>query len=460
MVVQQRAMQVILIQYLVLNGLLVAVSSFGIRQTPLSSKQTIPWLPPQQTWHTRIQTPTSTTTTQLSESNNEVSYTSQPPCRIKVVGVGGGGGNAVNHMLQAGGTDDLEFLAVNTDAQALSQSRAETLVIGRLTTRGLGAGGDPQIGYQAAQESLLDLEQTCRSADLVFVTAGMGGGTGSGAAPVLAQCARDLGCLSVAVVTRPFAFEGQRRQRQAQVAIDAMAQRVDTMIVISNDKLLEIVPANTPLADAFRVADDVLRQGVLGIAELITRPGLINVDFADVRSILKDAGAGLLGIGAGTGKNRAVDAAINALSSPLLDVPIQRAQRVMFQVVGGPSLSLAEINAASQVIATNADDNANIIFGAMVDERMGEDVRITVLACDLKRDIPQPVNGYASSSPLFQQQPLPPAASVAPPTRPSPPQQQQQQPRQQPPVRGFKRAQDPSKRRNGLGGFFRSLRGD
>jgi cell division protein FtsZ len=308
-----------------------------------------------------------------------------PPCVIKVLGVGGGGGNAVNRMIETR-IEGVSFWAINTDAQALSKSLAPNVLnIGRSLTRGLGAGGDPAVGRKAALENKKELDRICKGADMVFITAGMGGGTGSGCAPVLAEIAKDdNNCLTVGVVTKPFAFEGRKRMRQAEKAIEELRKHVDTVIVVSNDKLLRIVPDNTPVVDAFLVADDILRQGVVGISEIILKTGLVNVDFADVRAVMKDAGTALMGVGTGVGKNRAADAAIAAISSPLLDFPIQKSKRIVFNIVGGATMGLQEINEASEVIYENADDNANIIFGALVDETMGEQISITVLACDFE----------------------------------------------------------------------------
>lgn len=306
-----------------------------------------------------------------------------PPCVIKVLGVGGGGGNAVNRMIQTR-IEGVSFWAINTDAQALAKSLAPNVLnIGRSLTRGLGAGGVPSVGAGAARENAKEIERICEGADMVFITAGMGGGTGSGAAPVVAEIAKeDCGCLTVGVVTKPFAFEGRKRMNQALEAIEELRKHVDTLIVVSNDKLLQIVPDNTPVTEAFLVADDILRQGVVGISEIILKTGLVNVDFADVRAVMKDAGTALMGVGTGVGKTRAADAAVAAISSPLLDFPIQRAKRIVFNIVGGESMGLQEINEASEVIYENADDNANIIFGALVDPSMQEEISITVLACD------------------------------------------------------------------------------
>lgn len=311
------------------------------------------------------------------------------PCVIKVIGVGGGGSNAIDRMLETriGG---VEFWAVNTDAQALGRSKAKgasVLNIGTTVTRGLGAGGNPEVGRLAAEESREEIAAVCIGADLVFVTSGMGGGTGSGAAPVVAEIAKESGALTVAIVTKPFAFEGRRRMKQATEAIARLRKAVDTVIIVSNNKLLEIIPENTPLERSFAVADDILRQGVVGISEIIIRPGLINVDFADVRSVMYEAGTALMGIGMGTGKTRAEDAAAAAISSPLLDSPIEKATGIVFNMVGGSDMSLVEVNKAAQVIYDEVDDDANIIFGATIDDNLADDsVTITVLATGFQLD--------------------------------------------------------------------------
>uniref|UniRef100_A0A7S2KCL3 Plastid division protein FtsZ n=1 Tax=Leptocylindrus danicus TaxID=163516 RepID=A0A7S2KCL3_9STRA len=311
------------------------------------------------------------------------------PCVIKVIGVGGGGSNAIDRMLETriGG---VEFWAVNTDAQALGRSKAKgaaVLNIGTTVTRGLGAGGNPEVGRLAAEESREEIAAVCAGADLVFVTSGMGGGTGSGAAPVVAEIAKESGALTVAIVTKPFAFEGRRRMKQATDAIARLRKAVDTVIIVSNNKLLEIIPENTPLERSFAVADDILRQGVVGISEIIIRPGLINVDFADVRSVMYEAGTALMGIGMGTGKTRAEDAAAAAISSPLLDSPIEKATGIVFNMVGGPDMTLVEVNKAAQVIYDEVDDEANIIFGATIDDDLTDDsVTITVLATGFQLD--------------------------------------------------------------------------
>lgn len=328
--------------------------------------------------------------TSLSATNEYISAEgSGSPCRIKVIGVGGGGGNAVNRMVETSSViSGVELWAVNTDAQALSRSLApRRLNIGLTTSRGLGAGGSPDVGQRAAEESREDITGMVKDADLVFVTAGMGGGTGSGAAPIVAECAKQAGALTVGVVTKPFGFEGRKRMQQARAAIMEMKNKVDTLIVVSNDKLLQIVPENTPLTDAFLVADDILRQGVVGISEIIIKPGLVNVDFADVRTIMGNAGTALMGIGQGKGKTRAVDAAVSAISSPLLDFPITKAKGIVFNVVGGPDLTLQEINAAAAVIYDSVDTDANIIFGALIDDKIDNgEVSITVLATGFNTD--------------------------------------------------------------------------
>jgi len=299
---------------------------------------------------------------------------------IKVIGVGGGRNNAVNRMIDHG-VEGVEFIAVNTDAQALNLSKAETtLQIGDKLTRGLGAGANPEIGKKAAEESHEQLEEVLQGADMVFVTAGKGGGTGTGAAPVIAQIAKDLGALTVGVVTRPFSFEGIRRQKQANAGIEALKDSVDTLIVIPNDRLLEIVDKNTPMLEAFREADNVLRQGVQGISDLIAKPGLINVDFADVKTIMSDKGSALMGIGVATGENRAVEAAKKAISSPLLETSIDGAQGVLMNISGGPSLSLFEVQEAADLVTSAADEEVNVIFGNVINENLKEEVVVTVIA--------------------------------------------------------------------------------
>jgi cell division protein FtsZ len=299
---------------------------------------------------------------------------------IKVVGVGGGGTNAVNRMVDAGLTG-VEFIAVNTDAQALMMSDADMKMhIGSSGTRGLGAGADPAVGKAAAQESRDELKEALKGADMVFVTAGEGGGTGTGAAPVVAELAREIGALTVGVVTKPFVFEGRKRSQQAEMGIDELRDRVDTLIVIENDRLLQVVEKKTSVVDAFRMADDILRQGVQGITDLITVPGLVNLDFADVRTIMRDAGSALMGIGEASGENRAAEAARAAVSSPLLETTIEGATGILLNITGGPEIGLFEVNEAAEVVTSAADQNANVIFGAVIDDAAGDQVRVTVIA--------------------------------------------------------------------------------
>jgi cell division protein FtsZ len=299
---------------------------------------------------------------------------------IKVVGVGGGGTNAVNRMIDAG-VRGVEFIAVNTDAQALSMCDADVKIhIGGTITKGLGAGADPRVGRDAAEESREELKEAVRGADMVFVTAGEGGGTGTGAAPVIAQIAREQGALTVGVVTRPFSFEGAQRTRRAEDGISELQKQVDSVIVIPNERLIQVVERRTSIIDAFRMADDVLRQGVQGITDLITVPGLINLDFADVRTIMQDAGASLMGIGTASGENRAGEAAKAAISSPLLETTVAGATGVLLNITGGPDLGLFEIDEAAGIIRQAAHDDCNVIFGAVIDENAGDTIRVTVIA--------------------------------------------------------------------------------
>ena len=305
--------------------------------------------------------------------------------RIKVVGIGGGGCNAVNRMI-AEGLQGIEFISINTDAQALLKSQAQTRVrIGDKSTRGLGAGGDPKIGQAAAEESAEELYEVLKGADMVFVTAGLGGGTGTGAAPVVAQIAKEIGALTIGVVTRPSSFEGAHRSRSAEQGAMRLKEHADTLIVIPNDRLLQIVTKNVGLNDAFRMADDVLRQGIQGISELITIPGLINLDFADVRTIMSEGGAALMAVGQASGEDRAKIAAEQAISSQLLDVTINGARGILFNVTGGSNLSLYEVNQAAAIIKETASPDVNLIFGAVVDENMGDNIRITVIATGFDR---------------------------------------------------------------------------
>jgi cell division protein FtsZ len=299
---------------------------------------------------------------------------------IKVVGVGGGGTNAVNRMVDAG-LSGVEFIGVNTDAQALLMADADVKIqVGADVTRGLGAGADPEIGLAAAQESRDELKEALKGADMVFITAGEGGGTGTGGAPVVAELGQEIGALTVGVVTRPFGFEGRKRADQAEHGIDQLRDRVDTLIVIENDRLLQVVEKQTTVMDAFRMADDVLRQGVQGITDLITEPGLVNLDFADVRTIMRDAGSALMGIGSATGENRAAEAARIAVSSPLLEASIEGATGILLNVTGGSEIGLFEVNEAAEVVTGAADQNANVIFGAVIDDSVGDEVRVTVIA--------------------------------------------------------------------------------
>ncbi|PFG06804.1 cell division protein FtsZ [Bacillus sp. es.034] len=309
---------------------------------------------------------------------------------IKVIGVGGGGNNAVNRMIEHG-VQGVEFIAVNTDAQALNLSKAEIkMQIGGKLTRGLGAGANPEVGKKAAEESKEQIEEALRGADMVFVTAGMGGGTGTGAAPVIAQIAREIGALTVGVVTRPFTFEGRKRSNQASGGIAAMKEGVDTLIVIPNDRLLEIVDKSTPMLEAFREADNVLRQGVQGISDLIATPGLINLDFADVKTIMSNKGSALMGIGAASGENRATEAAKKAVSSPLLETSIDGAQGVLMNITGGTSLSLYEVQEAADIVASASDQEVNMIFGSVINEDLKDDIIVTVIATGFNEEVIQP----------------------------------------------------------------------
>lgn len=327
---------------------------------------------------------------------------------IKVVGVGGGGVNAVNRMIDEG-LEGVEFIAINTDAQALVLSAAHSKHdIGRELTKGLGAGADPEVGRQAAEDSIDELQDTLRGADMVFVTAGEGGGTGTGAAPVVARIAREQGALTIGVVTRPFSFEGRQRSRQAEAGIEALRKEVDTLIVIPNDRLLQISDRNVSMLDAFRAADQVLHQGVQGITDLITIPGLINLDFADVKSVMKDAGSALMGIGAASGEDRAVQAAEMAISSPLLEASIDGAHGVLISVQGGSNLGLFEIHEASRLVQENAHEEANIIFGAVIDDTLGDQVRVTVIAAGFDQEPGEKPAAQSQDAPA-QQQPAPQA---------------------------------------------------
>lgn len=301
--------------------------------------------------------------------------------KIRVVGIGGGGGNALGSMISQGHIQGVDFVAVNTDAQALLLNPSATKIqIGDGLTKGLGSGGNPEIGTQAAEESREKIKDMLEGSDMVFLTAGMGGGTGTGATPVIAEVAREVGALTVAVVTKPFTFEGTRRMVSAEDGIDNLRDKVDTLIVIPNQRILDVVDRKLSLLEAFKVADSVLSQGVQGISDLITMPGLINVDFADVRTIMTDAGSALMGIGAGFGENRAQTAARGAIASPLLEISMDGARGVLFNIIGGPDLTMNEVDEAAKIISAAADPDANIIFGATIDESMHDQIKITVVA--------------------------------------------------------------------------------
>jgi cell division protein FtsZ len=315
----------------------------------------------------------------------------EPFAQLKVIGVGGGGSNAVDRMIEAE-MRGVDFIAVNTDAQALLRSQSPVRIrIGDRITRGLGAGGNPTVGQKAAEESRDDLQDALKGADMVFIAAGMGGGTGTGAAPVVAEIARELGALTVGVVTRPFSFEGARRRQNAEQGIGALREKVDTLITIPNDRLLAVADKKLPVGDAYKLADDVLRQGIQGISDLITVPGLINLDFADVKAVMSNAGSALLAIGYGSGESRAADAAKAAVSSPLLDIAIDGARGILFNITGGEDLTLYEVNEAAEIINKAADPDAMIIYGQVIDPRLQGDVRITVIATGFdQRNQPQP----------------------------------------------------------------------
>src|SRR6266545_4653692 len=310
---------------------------------------------------------------------------------IKVVGIGGGGVNAVNRMIDAG-LKGVEFIAINIDAQALLMSDADVkLDIGRELTRGLGAGSDPEIGRQACEEHKDEIEEVLKGADMVFITAGKGGGTGTGGAPLVAEIAKQLGALTIGVVTRPFSFEGRRRSVQAEQGIQKLKEKVDTLIIIPNDRLLQVCDETTSVLEAFQMADEVLLQGVQGITDLITTPGLINLDFADVKTIMTNAGSSLMGIGAARGENRSAEAARNAISSPLLEASVEGARGVLLNICGGSDLGLFEVHEAAEIVAKSAHPDANIIFGAVVDDQLGDEVRVTVIASGFDRWATQPI---------------------------------------------------------------------
>jgi cell division protein FtsZ len=315
---------------------------------------------------------------------------------IKVVGIGGGGVNAVNRMIESG-LRGVEFISVNTDAQTLIMSDADVkLDIGRETTRGLGAGSDPEVGRRASEEHRGEIEEIIKGADMVFITCGQGGGTGSGGAPIVAEIARDLGALTIGVVTRPFGFEGRKRATQAEMGINDLKKAVDTLIIVPNDRLLQVSEPTTPMVDAFRMADEVLYQGVDGITSLIMTPGLINLDFADVKAVMTSAGSALMGIGLGSGETRAEDAAKAAISSPLLESSIEGAKGVLLSIAGPNDLSLHEVNRAAETITRVAHPDANIIFGAVIDDALGNEVRVTVIAAGFDKLVPAPADTRVS----------------------------------------------------------------
>lgn len=355
--------------------------------------------------------------------------------KIKVVGVGGSGGSAVNRMMQHK-IRGIDFVAINTDAQALHHNSAPTRVhIGKTTTRGLGAGMNPDLGRKAAEEDHDEIHELLKGSDMVFITGGLGGGTGTGAMPLIAEVARNVGALTVAVVTKPFSFEGVQRKQIADQGFAELSDQVDTIISIPNDRLLQIIDKKTSLLEAFQVVDDVLRQGIQGIAELITVPGLINVDFADVSAIMKDQGTALMGIGRGTGENRAIDAAKAAVDSPLLELPIDGARGILFTVTGGSNLGMYEVNEAAKVITQSADPNAKIIFGAVIDENLKDEVKVTVIATGFgkggarkKTVTPTPASPYErpmpmpiAKEPTFTPSPMGAMPKPAVPTMPQPP---------------------------------------
>lgn len=330
--------------------------------------------------------------------------------KIKVIGVGGSGGAALSRMIE-GGLKGVEFIAINTDAQALHHNPAKDKIhIGKSTTRGLGAGMDPEVGYKAAEENNEDITNALKGSDMVFITCGLGGGTGSGAAPYVAQMAKEAGALTVAVVTKPFGFEGAQRNKIAEAAYNQLVDNVDTIITIPNDRLLQIIDKKTSMLEAFGVVDEVLRQGVQGISDLITVPGLINVDFADVKSVMQNAGSALMGIGRASGENRAIDAAKAAIDSPLLEMSIDGARGILFTVTGGPDLGMFELNEAARVITENAAEDARIIFGSVVDEDMGEDVQVTVVATGFG-DTPRSTKKREATNPFRDMEALKAGAS-------------------------------------------------
>lgn len=322
----------------------------------------------------------------IMDNNDDLNYMMDGTATIKVIGVGGAGNNAVNRMIDAG-IKNVEFISVNTDRQALNLSKASSKIqIGEKLTRGLGAGANPDIGTQAAEESRAEIAEVLKGADMVFVTAGMGGGTGTGAAPVVAATAKELGILTIGVVTKPFTFEGKKRLAQAERGVASLKGKVDTLVVIPNDKLLQVIDRKTSIVEAFRMADDVLRQGVQGISDLIAVPGLINLDFADVKTIMLNQGMAHMGIGMASGENRAEDAAKQAIQSPLLETSIEGAKGVIINITGGSDIGLHEANTAAELVQRNADPEANIIFGTVTDDSLGDEIQITVIATGFEKE--------------------------------------------------------------------------
>ena len=318
--------------------------------------------------------------------DNELNYMMDGTATIKVIGVGGAGNNAVNRMIEAG-IRNVEFIAVNTDRQTLNESKANSKIqIGEKLTRGLGAGANPDIGSQAAEESRAEIAEALKGSDMVFVTAGMGGGTGTGAAPIVAATAKEMGILTIGVVTKPFTFEGKKRLAQAERGIASLKGKVDTLVVIPNDKLLQVIDRKTSMIEAFRMADDVLRQGVQGISDLISVPGVINLDFADVRTIMLNQGMAHMGIGSASGENRAEDAAKQAIQSPMLETSIEGARGIIINITGGSDMGLHEANTAAELVQRSADPEANIIFGTVIDESMGDELQITVIATGFEKE--------------------------------------------------------------------------
>ncbi|CAM3727086.1 cell division protein FtsZ [Cohnella lubricantis] len=341
----------------------------------------------------------------------EFDFEMEPLAKIKVIGVGGGGSNAVNRMIE-NGVKGVEFITVNTDAQALHLTKSEQkLQIGDKLTRGLGAGANPDVGKKAAEESREAIINSLRGSDMVFVTAGMGGGTGTGAAPVIAELAKEAGALTVGVVTRPFTFEGRKRSTQADQGIEALKEKVDTLIVIPNDRLLEIVDKKTPMMEAFREADNVLKQAVQGISDLIAVPGLINLDFADVKTIMTERGSALMGIGVAGGENRAMEAAKKAIMSPLLETSIEGARGIIMNITGGSNLSLFEVNEAAEIVIAASDPEVNMIFGASIDDSMKDEIKVTVIATGFEHKMSSRPRVQPSSSHMQPSQPSQSAAA-------------------------------------------------